>query len=120
MAVETKEKQSSQQLVLEQRKAADKWKRKKWFEVLASEQFDNRLIASTPSEKPELLFGRTILVNAADLSGQGKKAHISPKFSIVDVKGNKAYAKAMGHEVNGGYIRRLMRKIGRASCRERV
>ncbi len=110
MAVETKEKQSSQQLVLEQRKAADKWKRKKWFEVLASEQFDNRQIASTPAETPELIFGRTVLVNAADLSGQGKKAHISLRFSIVDVKGNKAYAKAIGHEVNGGYIRRLMRR----------
>ena len=110
MAVETKEKQSSQQLVLEQRKAADKWKRKKWFEVFASEQFDNRQIASTPAEKPELLIGRTVLVNAAELSGQGKKAHISLKFRIDDVRGGKAYAKAVGQEVNAGYIRRLVRR----------
>ena len=90
-------------------RTADKWKKKKWFAILAPSLFDQKELIETVSEKPETLNGRILKVSAREF-GEVKKTHISFKFKVFEVQGLKAYTKLLGHEVNQGYLKRLIRR----------
>lgn len=92
------------------RKTVDKWKRKKWYTLVAPKSFSSVEIGETPAEKDEVVMGRVIFVNANDVSKQGKKSHIVLKFKVNEVKGNKAHTELVGHMVKPSYVRRLVRR----------
>jgi len=92
------------------RRTADKWKKKKWFTIFAPKLFDQKEIAETVAEKPETLKGRVINYNARELTGNPKKNHITLFFKVFDVQGLKVYTKLIGHEINPGFLKRLVRR----------
>ncbi len=92
------------------KRTVDKWKRKKWFKVYASKEFDQKEIAETPAEKEKTVPGRTINANLGDLTGERQKRHITIKFKIKEVKGQQAYTEIVKHEASHGYINRLVRR----------
>ncbi|MDP6670610.1 MAG: 30S ribosomal protein S3ae, partial [archaeon] len=92
------------------KRTVDKWKRKKWFKVYSSKEFDQKEIAETPAEKEKTIPGRSIKANLGDLTGERQKRHITITFKITEVKGQQAYTEIVKHEASHGYINRLVRR----------
>ena len=95
---------------VQKRTSLDKWKRKTWYRIMAPVEFDKKELAETIVEKPKNLEGRTLLKNLSDLSGQNMKRHIVVKFRINKVEGQQAFTIAIGHEINPGYMSRMIRR----------
>ncbi|MEM0359849.1 MAG: 30S ribosomal protein S3ae [Candidatus Diapherotrites archaeon] len=91
-------------------KTVDKWKKKKWFELIAPKIFENKNIGETPAEKSRQVIGRTAWATVDELTGQRKLRHIAVKFKVREVKESKAFTEAIGFEVNQSYLRRMIRR----------
>ena len=92
------------------RKTLDKWKRKKWFTIIAPDFFNRYVLGETIAEDEANLKNRTIKANAGELSKQAKLRHIHLEFSIQKVQGQKAFTQFKGHEIQDAYLRRLVRR----------
>ena len=94
----------------QKKRTADKWKKKKWFEVFAPAALDKKKIAETMAEKPELLIGRTLSMSLRDVTGEIKKGHVRLLLKINDVQGQKAYTQLAGHSIMPAHVGRLVRR----------
>lgn len=92
------------------KRTIDKWKKKKWYTIVAPKEFDSKEIGETPVEKIKLLEGRIINSNLGDLTAQRQKRHISISFKINKVEGLKAYTTLVGHQTNISYLGRVIRR----------
>ncbi|MEM2948289.1 MAG: hypothetical protein QXG02_02060, partial [Candidatus Anstonellales archaeon] len=94
------------------KKVVDKWKTKQWYNVVAPEVFEGRVVAEVISSEPEHLVNRIVPVNLMDITGKMSQQNIytTLKFRITEVKGNNAYTKIIGHELAPSYLRTLARK----------
>ena len=92
------------------KRTVDKWKRKQWFKVLASPEFDKREIAETPAEKDKNVVGRTLVANLGELTGERQKRHIIIKFKVKNVSGQQAFTEIVQHAINPSYINRMVRR----------
>ncbi|MFH1224712.1 MAG: hypothetical protein V1676_02820 [Candidatus Diapherotrites archaeon] len=92
------------------KRSVDKWKKKVWYEIYSPAHFERKPIGETIATKPEHLLGRVIGVSGRELANQASRAHVKLLFRINDVKGNKAYTEAEGHDIGGGYMRRFTRR----------
>ena len=92
------------------KRTVDKWKRKVWYTIFAPKEFEKKELGDTVAIKPELLEGRRISVGLSQIARQAKKPHVSVKFRVNEVKGNKAYTEAIGHSVKDAYMRRFVRR----------
>jgi small subunit ribosomal protein S3Ae len=94
----------------QKKRTADKWKKKKWFEVFAPAVLDKKKIAETMAEKPELLMGRVLNMSMRDVTGEIKKGQIYLSMKIDNVQGQKAYTVLTGHRLLPGQLNRLIRR----------
>lgn len=94
----------------QKKKILDKWKKKKWFEVIAPASFDHKVIGETVAEKPEMLAGRTVQKSVRELTRQAKKGHITVLFKIESVQGSNAQTKVLGLEVKPSLLKRVVRR----------
>lgn len=92
------------------KKTVDKWKKKKWFELIAPKIFEGKTIGETPAEKPALVIGRTAQLSIGELTGQRKLRHIAARFRVKEVRESKAFTEIIGFEVNNSYLRRMIRR----------
>jgi small subunit ribosomal protein S3Ae len=91
-------------------KSMDKWKKKKWYTVLAPSSFDKQKLGETPAAKPNLVQDRTITVNLDKLTGDRKQRHVSITFKVNQVQGLNAQTETVGHQIKPGYLSRLVRR----------
>lgn len=92
------------------KKTVDKFKRKKWYSLLAPRTFENKLMGQTPAEKSGLVVGRIVKMSVDDIIGQRKLRHITAKFRVKEVKEGNAFTEIIGFEVNHSYLRRMIRR----------
>jgi len=92
------------------KRTLDKWKKKIWYTIHAPAEYESKVLGETFADKPELLMGRMVKANAGELSAQSKKHHITLKFKINGVKGNKGETYIAGHEIKDSYFRRFIRR----------
>lgn len=102
------EKEKKKKPIVKKRKA-DKWKKKTWYQIISSKEFASKEIGTTISEKPETVVGRTLEVSVRNLAGQARKQHVTIVFKVDDVKGSKAYAKAVGHKILDSFLKKFVR-----------
>ena len=93
-----------------QKRTTDKWKKKKWFDIISPAVFDKKKVAETVAEKPEQLNGRVLQISLRDMSGDMKKHYFNVLLQIDNVQGLKAYTKAVGHALKPSYLHRLIRR----------
>lgn len=93
-----------------ERRTTDKWKKKKWFTIVASKEFGNKVIGETPAEKVKILDGRVVKTNLGNLTNQRQKRHISVSFKIIKVEGSTANTVLIGHEIGPSYLGRMVRR----------
>jgi small subunit ribosomal protein S3Ae len=92
------------------KRTVDKWKRKKWFKIYSSKEFDKKEIGETPGDKEKSVLGRTIRANFGELTGERQKRHIAITFKVNEVKGQQAFTEIVKHEISPGYINRMVRR----------
>ena len=91
-------------------RTVDKWKKKQWYNIIAPNDFDRKLLGETIAEKPKNLLGRIIRVDLGQLTGQRQKRHIRILFKVVKVEGNNASCDVIGHGISHGFMNRLVRR----------
>lgn len=92
------------------RKIKDKWKSKRWYNLIAPDMFDGKIIGETPADSPDKLIGRVAEVTVQDMTGDFTKMHIKLQLKVHDVRGADAYTHFIGHSTTSDYIRRLTRR----------
>ncbi len=88
----------------------ERWRLKKWYNVIAPEYFGSLVIATTPADEPWKLLGRKIEVTLYDLTGDITQVHVHLYFQIYKVEEENAYTIFKGHELARDYIRSLTRR----------
>ncbi len=92
------------------RKTVDKWKKKKWFNVVSSKIFDRKPLGETPGEKPKNVMGRTMRTTLDNITGQRAKREYVVSFKINDIQGQTASTVVSEFEVNKGTLGRTIRR----------
>ncbi|MBT7903032.1 hypothetical protein HN587_04140 [Candidatus Woesearchaeota archaeon] len=91
-------------------KTVDKWKKKKWFKVLASKEFNEYLLGETPTNDPSLIIGKTLKTSLMTLTGNMQKQNTNVVFEVDQVKGETAYTQVKKFEVTSAAIKRKVRR----------
>jgi small subunit ribosomal protein S3Ae len=83
---------------------------KRWYTVLAPEQFDRAELGETTADDPEQVYGRTIETTLGDLKGDAGENNTKLTFRIDDVGSDTAYTEFVRHELTRDYLRSLVRR----------
>lgn len=90
--------------------AVDRKKRKKWYTVVATNEFQDMFLGETLADEPEQLLGRHLHLNLMTLLNDPKKQSITVHFAIKELKGDTAVATLVRYELNTSFLKRLVRK----------
>ncbi|MFW5938144.1 MAG: 30S ribosomal protein S3ae, partial [Halanaeroarchaeum sp.] len=83
---------------------------KRWYTVLAPEQFDRAEIGETPAQEPEQVLGRTIEATLGDVLDDAGENNVKLTFKVTDVGSDAAYTELVEHELTRDYNRSLVRR----------
>ena len=86
-----------------------KKKEKKWYEILASKQFNNITIGETVAYEDKNLIGRVVKANVGGLIRDPKLQNIRLSFKVNEIKENKAHTEIHGYSLVSSYIKRIVR-----------
>jgi small subunit ribosomal protein S3Ae len=95
---------------MSERSVSKRSQEKRWYTVLAPEQFDRAEIGETPAEEPEQVLGRTIETTLGDVSDDGGENNVKLTFKVSDVGSDAAYTELIKHELTRDYNRSLVRR----------
>ncbi len=82
---------------------------KRWYTVLAPEQFDRAELGTTPAKEPEQVLDRTIETTLGDVV-DGAENNVKLTFQVTDVGSDSAYTEFDQHELTRDYKRSLVRR----------
>jgi len=82
---------------------------KKWYEVLASKNFNNIVIGECIAYEDKDLIGKIININLGNLVRDVKLQNVKVKFKVKEIKEGKAYSEVEGYELANSYIKRIVR-----------
>ncbi|MCS7111956.1 MAG: 30S ribosomal protein S3ae [Ignisphaera sp.] len=88
----------------------ERWRTKKWYNVLSPTNFGSVIVASTPVDEAWKLLGRNVEATLYDLTGDITQVHAHLYFQIWKVDGENAYTIFKGHELARDYVRSLTRR----------
>lgn len=83
---------------------------KRWYTVVAPEQFDRVPIGKTPADEPETVPGRTLETTLGELTNNASENTTKLTFKITDVGSDSAYSEFIKHELTRDYVRSLVRR----------
>jgi len=91
-------------------KTIDKWRKKKYFTVLAPKVFNERELGQSIAYDAAALEGRPVRTNLMMLTGNIKKQNIAITFRINKVQGDTAYTRVHQYHVMPSAIKRKVRR----------
>jgi len=83
---------------------------KRWYTVLAPEQFDRAELGTTPADEPDRVLGRTIGATLGELREEGDGNNVKLTFRVNDVGSEEANTEFIKHELVRDYLRSLVRR----------
>ena len=83
---------------------------KRWYTVLAPEQFERAELGQTLADEPEKVLDRTIETTLGDLDQEAGSNNTKLTFRITDVGSDTAYTEFAKHELTRDYLRSLVRR----------
>ncbi|MCD6522933.1 MAG: 30S ribosomal protein S3ae [Candidatus Diapherotrites archaeon] len=98
-------------MAVRKKKTADRWKTKKWYTLLAPKCFEEKEIGQTVASEPKQIVGRIIRTPLNVITGNISQQSMILKFRVVDVKGEYGKTAIAGHEIQRGYMERLVRRM---------
>ena len=94
---------------MSERSVSKRSQEKRWYTVLAPEQFDRAEIGETLADEPEQVLGRTIEAALDDVV-EGGENNATLTFKVSDVGSDAAYTEFVSHELTRDYLRSLVRR----------
>lgn len=91
-------------------KGVDKWRKKKYFSILAPKLFQERELGQTIAYDSSSLQGRRMDSNLMMLTGNIKKQHINLTFIVDRVQGDTGFTRVQRYEVLAAAIKRKVRR----------
>lgn len=91
------------------KKVGVKQKKKKWFTILASEEFRRAPIGETLSVDGNNLVGRAVKVNLMNLTSNPRNQNINIGFKINEIKGEEAFTNLVSYSVLPAHLKRMVR-----------
>jgi small subunit ribosomal protein S3Ae len=93
-------------------KVKDKWREKRWINILASPGFDRVPIAYIPITSEDTAIGKVIETTLFDLTRDDPQQNMLIKlhFQITAIEGNTATTVLKGEEYSREYLRSLIRR----------
>ncbi|NIB99080.1 30S ribosomal protein S3ae [Halobacterium sp. R2-5] len=82
---------------------------KRWYTVLAPEEFDRQELGETPADEPEQIYDRTIETTLDELVDGGEN-NVKLTFQVNDVGSDTASTEFVKHELTRDYKRSLVRR----------
>ncbi|MUV61731.1 30S ribosomal protein S3ae [Halobacterium sp. CBA1126] len=82
---------------------------KRWYTVLAPEEFDRQELGETPADEPEQVYDRTIETTLDELVDGGEN-NVKLTFQVTDVGSDTASTEFVKHELTRDYKRSLVRR----------
>ena len=83
---------------------------KRWYTLLAPEQFDRAELGETIAEEPDQVLGRTIETTLGDLRNDASENNTKLTFQVNEVASDSAYTGFVKHELTRDYLRSLVRR----------
>ncbi len=83
---------------------------KRWYTVLAPEQFDRQELGETPADEPEQVYDRTIETTLGELTDNASENNTKLTFRVTDVGSDSAYTEFEQHALTRDYLRSLVRR----------
>ncbi len=83
---------------------------KRWYTVLAPEQFDRQELGETPADETEQVLDRTIETTLGELTNNASENNTKLTFRITDVGSDAAYTEFEKHSLTRDYLRSLVRR----------
>ncbi len=97
---------------VKRKKGTDKWKLKKWYEVVTPDYLEGKVIGEIISHDPDNIPGRIIKVPISDITGQisPESLYSAVNLRAVRVDGSKVVTETDGYEMAFSYLKSLARK----------
>jgi len=92
-------------------KTVDKWRKKKFYSILAPKIFQERELCQAIAYDPTSLDGRTLKVNLMPLTGNIRKQDINMTFRVNKVQGDTASTYVYKYEISPAAIKRRVRRM---------
>jgi small subunit ribosomal protein S3Ae len=92
------------------RSVSKKKRGKRWYDVLAPEQFDRAKLGETFADEPEKIYDRTIETTLGEIEDDAGQNNTKLTFKITDVGSDAAYTEFVKHELTRDYLRSLVRR----------
>lgn len=87
-----------------------KKKPKKWYSILAPQEFKQIEIGETLTSSPNSLLGKTLKINLMQLTNDIKKQNVNITFKIIQIKDDKAFTEIKKYELLQMAVRRIISK----------
>lgn len=84
-------------------------KKKNWYNILASRNFNQSIIGETVTSDESKLVGRSIWVNLANLTRDVKTQNVKIRFKVNEIRDNNAYTEVIGYSLLPTYIKRVVK-----------
>jgi small subunit ribosomal protein S3Ae len=95
---------------MSERSVSRQKQQKRWYDVLAPEQFDREKLGETPADEPDKALGRNIETTLGDLRNDASENNTKLEFKITEVASDTAYTEFVKHELTRDYLRSLVRR----------
>jgi len=95
---------------MSERSVSRRKQQKRWYTVLAPEQFDRAELGETPADEAEQVLGRNIETTLGDLKNDASENNTKLEFKINEVASDTAYTEFVKHELTRDYLRSLVRR----------
>jgi small subunit ribosomal protein S3Ae len=95
---------------MSERSVSKQQQEKRWYTVLAPEQFDRAEIGETLADEPEKAIDRTIETTLGDLRNDAGENNTKLTFRIRELGSDTAYTEFVKHELTRDYLRSLVRR----------
>ncbi|ELZ85759.1 30S ribosomal protein S3Ae [Haloferax elongans ATCC BAA-1513] len=83
---------------------------KRWYTVIAPENFDRKELGETMADEPEKVYGRTVEVTLGELNNDQGANNVKLTFQVTDVGSDAAYTEFTQQELTRDYLRSLVRR----------
>ncbi|MFU8866770.1 30S ribosomal protein S3ae [Natronococcus sp.] len=83
---------------------------KRWYTILAPEQFDRKELGETPADEPEKVYDRTIETTLGEITDNASENNTKLTFKVTDVGSDAAYTEFQEHALTRDYLRSLVRR----------
>ena len=95
---------------MSERSVSRRKQQKRWYTVLAPEEFDRAELGETPADESEKVLGRTIETTLGDLRNDASENNTKLTFKVNEVAADTAYTEFVKHEMARDYLRSLVRR----------